>query len=95
LTGSAFSIFCFAAHEKRLPGFYQAVFFQRMLSDHELLECLSYLAPLVELNVAVTAALRIITTVQVLDLPEHAPDQPANVEFAPAVAVRVTYVPAL
>jgi hypothetical protein len=56
---------------------------------------MSYRAPLVELNVAVAEALPFITTVQVLDLPEHAPDQPANVAFAPAAADRLTYVPAL
>ena len=54
-----------------------------------------YRTPLVALNVADTAALLFITTVQVLDLTEHAPDQPANVEFAPAAAARVTDVPAL
>ena len=36
-----------------------------------------------------------MATVQLDDVPEHAPDQPANVEFAPAVAARVTDVPAL
>ena len=36
-----------------------------------------------------------MVTVQVVDVPEHAPDQPAKVEFAPAVALRVTDVPAL
>ena len=36
-----------------------------------------------------------MVTVHVRDVPVHAPDQPANVEFAPGVAVRVTDVPAL
>ena len=35
----------------------------------------------------------VITMVQVLDVPVHAPDQPANVEFLFAVAMRVTVVP--
>jgi hypothetical protein len=35
-----------------------------------------------------------MNTVHVVEVPEHAPDQPAKVEFAPGVAVRVTGVPA-
>jgi hypothetical protein len=46
-------------------------------------------------NDAVTPALLFIVRVQADDVPEHAPDQPANVEFAPGVAARVTDVPAL
>jgi hypothetical protein len=47
------------------------------------------------LNAAVTLRLEFMVTVHVVDVPEHEPDQPANVEFAPAVAARVTDVPAL
>jgi hypothetical protein len=47
------------------------------------------------LNVASTAASLFITRVQVLNFPEHAPDQPAKVDFAPGAAVRTTDVPAL
>ena len=36
-----------------------------------------------------------MVSVQVAAIPEHAPDQPAKVEFAPGVAARVTDVPAL
>jgi hypothetical protein len=36
-----------------------------------------------------------MATVQLDDVPDQAPDQPAKVAFAPAVAVRVTDVPAL
>ena len=36
-----------------------------------------------------------MVTVHVVDVPEHAPDQPANVEFVPGLAARVTDVPAL
>jgi hypothetical protein len=47
------------------------------------------------LNVAVVLRLEFMVTVHVVDVPEHAPDQPANVEVEPGVAVRVTDVPAL
>ncbi|MGA8580849.1 MAG: hypothetical protein WB579_19335 [Bryobacteraceae bacterium] len=47
----------------------------------------------VKLNVAVTAWLEFIVTVQ-LPVPEHAPDHPANVDPAFGVAVSVTTVPA-
>jgi hypothetical protein len=40
-------------------------------------------------------ALLFIARVHVDDVPKQAPDQPANVEFAPGVAVRVTDAPAL
>ena len=39
--------------------------------------------------------LEFMFTMHEVDVPEHAPDQPANVEFEPGVAVRVTDVPAL
>lgn len=44
------------------------------------------------LNIAVTVVLPESVTVHVL-VPLHAPDQPANVEFAPGVAVNVSAVP--
>ena len=44
---------------------------------------------------AVTERLPVITTVHMLDVPEHAPDQPAKVELKPGIAYRVTDVPAL
>ncbi len=47
----------------------------------------------VRLNAAVTAWLAFIVTVQ-LPVPEHAPDQPANVDPAFGVAISVTTVPA-
>ena len=56
-------------------------------------QCL--LAPFVELNMAVTVALPSITTVHVLDVPEHAPDQPPNAERLSALAVSFTLVPCL
>jgi hypothetical protein len=46
-------------------------------------------------NVALTLVLAFIVTRQVVLVPEHAPDHPVKVEFVPAVAVRVTAVPAL
>ncbi len=45
------------------------------------------------LNVAVTARLVVIESVQVAAVPAQAPPQPANVEPAAAVAVRVTDAP--
>ena len=47
------------------------------------------------LKVALTVVLLFMVTEQVVDVPEHAPDHPANVEPVPALAVRVTTVPAL
>ena len=47
------------------------------------------------MKAAVTLRFEFMATVHVRDVPEHAPDQPAKVAFAPAVAVRVTDVPAL
>ena len=47
------------------------------------------------MNAAVALRLEFMATIHVVDVPEQAPDQPANVEFAPGVAVRVTDVPAL
>ena len=44
------------------------------------------------MNVAVTAEAAVRFTVQV-PVPVQAPDQPANVELAPAAAVKVTDVP--
>ena len=50
---------------------------------------------LVELNVAVAVMLPVIRTVHVLDVPEHAPAQLANVERLSACAVSLTAVPCL
>jgi hypothetical protein len=49
----------------------------------------------VELNVAFRVALLVITTLQVLDVPEHAPDQALNAEPSSALAVRAAPVPSL
>jgi hypothetical protein len=46
-------------------------------------------------NAALTLVLEFIVIWQVVFVPEHAPDHPANVESALAVAVRVTAVPML
>ena len=46
-------------------------------------------------NVAVTLLLLFMVRTQVADDPEHAPDQPVNVELPDAEAVRVTVVPAV
>jgi hypothetical protein len=46
-----------------------------------------------ERNVAVTALSAFIATMQVVELLEHAPDQPPNVEPLLGVAVRVTLAP--
>jgi hypothetical protein len=43
----------------------------------------------------VTLRFEFMATVQLDDVPEHAPDHPAKIELAPGVAVRVTDVPAL
>ena len=43
---------------------------------------------------APTVVLALIVTVQVVLVPEHAPDHPVKVELAFAVAVRVATVPA-
>jgi len=48
----------------------------------------------VRLNAAPTAVLLLTVTVHEA-VPAHVPDQPANAEFVPAVAVRVTWVPGL
>ncbi len=45
-------------------------------------------------KVAVTEVLEFIATLQVGEVPEHAPDHPAKAEFPSGVAVRVTTVPA-
>jgi hypothetical protein len=45
------------------------------------------------LKVAVTALLKFIVKVQVVFVPEQAPDQPANTEPKSGVAVKVTEVP--
>jgi hypothetical protein len=42
------------------------------------------------LNIAETEVLALTVTVQVGEVPEHAPPQPAKVELAPGVAVRAT-----
>ena len=47
------------------------------------------------LKLAVTEALAFMVKVAVVEVPLHAPDQPAKVELALGVAVRVTVVPAL
>jgi hypothetical protein len=44
--------------------------------------------------VAVTEVFPFIVTVEVNEVPEHPPDQPAKVELEPGVAVSVTTVPA-
>jgi hypothetical protein len=44
-------------------------------------------------NVAVTARAAVIETVQVAELPAHAPPQPTNVEPVVAAAVNVTVAP--
>jgi len=44
-------------------------------------------------NVAVTAVAAVIDTVQVVLVPEQAPDQPANTDPLAAAAVSVTLVP--
>ena len=46
-------------------------------------------------KVAPTFTLLFMVTVVLVCVPEHPPDQPAKVEFAPGVAARVTDVPAL
>ena len=46
-------------------------------------------------KVAATEALEFIVTLQIGDVPEHAPDHPVKVEVASGLAVRVTTVPAL
>lgn len=43
---------------------------------------------------AVTEASEFIETLQVREVPEHPPDQPAKVEFSSGVAVKVTTAPA-
>jgi hypothetical protein len=45
------------------------------------------------LKAAVALRLEFMVTVQVVAVPEHAPDHPAKIELAPAVAVSVTCVP--
>ena len=51
--------------------------------------------PPVRLNVAVTARAALIDTVHVVELPEHAPVQPANTEPDAGAAVSVTDTPLL
>jgi hypothetical protein len=55
---------------------------------------LAVMVHLWRVKVAVTEVLEFIVTLQVGEVPEHAPDHPAKAEFPSGAAVRVTTVPA-
>lgn len=70
--------------ESATPSLSESVFILRLVLPNE-----------EELNVALTVLIPDIVTLQVVVVPEHAPDQPVKVEPCTGVAVKVTDVPEL